>query len=243
MTRLLALLAAVALTACSAHRLPSAGEPVAIETAHGPFTLGVYPAAGRARAALLLASGDGGWTDFEEKMARALAADGFAVVGWDSRRYAGLGAYDAAALARDMRAALGTVRHDALPVVLAGYSTGTEQVTAFAAGPSRPARLAGLLLLAPGHRGRYGIKASDLLGIPPTGPDTFALADLAPALAGVPVFQIHGEHDPLAQTEWLDRLPGPHHLEVYPDGWHNFRGAPPDFLDLVVRGAQWVLRP
>ena len=79
------------------------------------------------------------------------------------------------------------------------------------------------------------------MGLTPKGPNTFALADMASGLDGLRIFQIHGEHDPLAQTAWLEHLKAEHKLEVYPDGWHLFRGAPPDFLELVSKGASWIL--
>lgn len=179
-------------------------------------------------------------------MATALAASGFCVVGWDCSKYAKLGKYDRSQLSRDMGEALQQIQHRCgtgqLPVVLAGFSTGAEQVVAVASnGAQRPANLAGLLLLSPGERGRYGITTSDLLGITPKGPDTFSLAEMAPGLKGLRVYQIHGEHDPLDQTEWLHFLEVPHHLAVYPNGWHLFRGAPPDFLDLIRSGVRSVL--
>ncbi|MFZ4483069.1 MAG: AcvB/VirJ family lysyl-phosphatidylglycerol hydrolase [Chthoniobacterales bacterium] len=242
---LLAKLTMVFVAACSSHKLPSAAEIATVPTSRGEFSVGIFPAAHPARGLVLLASGDGGWTDFEEKISRTLAERGFSVAGWDCRKYADLGTYDRARLLEDANAALAqaakSVEEKNLPILLVGFSTGAEQVVALASGEDRPASLAGLLVMAPGDRGRYGITLSDLMGLPPTGPDTFALKDLRKGLKGLRIYQIHGEHDPLDQTEWLDGLGVPHQLAVYPDGWHQFKGGPPDFLAMVAAGASWIL--
>lgn len=245
MSSILARLAMLFMAACSSHKLRPDAEVVALGTPRGGFSVTIYAGQPRSEALALLASGDGGWSDLEEKMARKLAASGFNVVGWDCRDYAKLGPYDRARLIEDVRAALSAgveaADNGSLPVVLIGFSTGAEQMISVAASEQRPDGLRGLLVLAPGHRGRYGIELADLMGMTPKGPNTFSLEEMAPGLAGLRIFQIHGEHDPLAQTSWLEKLNTAHKLEVYPDGWHLFRGAPPDFLELVDRGASWVL--
>lgn len=245
MATILARLLLTLLAACSSHKLHPQAQPQDVQTPRGSFAISLYNAEPSPKAVALLASGDGGWTDLEEKMARTLASEGFRVIGWDCRSYAKLGAYNQGRLCEDVRSALKESgahgdQHD-LPVVLVGFSTGAEQMIAVAASDHRPRRLRGLLILAPGHRGRYGIQLSDLMGIQPKGADTFSLEQMAPGLEGLRIFQIHGEHDPLSQTSWLEKLKTEHRLEVYPDGWHLFRGGPPDFLELVRRGALWVL--
>lgn len=95
----------------------------------------------------------------------------------DSRKY------DQAQLCAGFIAAVEAVRErtgagDAVPVWYGGWSTGAEQSVAAAACANRLPQLVGLLLAAPGTRGRYGITSSDLLGGTPTGPDSFALADM-----------------------------------------------------------------
>lgn len=232
--------------ACSSHKLPSDARTIDLPTVRGTVPVAVFCPSKPARALVVLASGDGGWTDFEEKISRGLAADGFCVAGWDVQKYAGKGSYDGPALARDISAALRDSARacggSGLRVVLMGYSTGAEQMVAVAAEPGRPRDLAGLLLVSPGHRGRFGITMSDLLGMPPAGPGTFSLEELRPRLAGLRIFQIHGEHDPLDQTSWLDGLAAEHRLAVYPEGWHLFNGAPPDFIAMVTGGVDWILR-
>lgn len=244
-TTILARLLLTLLAACSSHKLPSQARPVVLQTARGPFSVSVYDDEVPPKSLALLASGDGGWSDLEEKMSRTLAAQGLCVIGWDCRNYAKLGPYDRKRLCEDVRSALTEAEkstgRNSLPVLFVGFSTGAEQMISVAASDTRPSALRGLLVLAPGHRGRYGIELSDLMGIQPKGPNTFSLEEMVPSLTGLRIFQIHGEHDPLSQTSWLDKLHTEHRLEVYPDGWHLFRGGPPDFLDLVARGASWVL--
>ena len=234
------------LAACSTEKAAPPSSEFSLRTSRGNLTLPLYKTTQPARANILLASGDGGWTKLESKMAWALASSGFRVAGWDCSKYAKLGQYDRTQLSRDMGEAVRQMQKECgserQPVILAGFSTGAEQVVAVASnGAARPKNLDGLLLLSPGHRGRYGINMSDLMGVTPQGPDTFALVEMAPDLKGLRVYQIHGEHDPLDQTEWLDSLDVPHQLAVYPDGWHLFRGAPPDFLAMVSKGARWIL--
>lgn len=130
---------------------------------------------------------------------------------------------------------------DTLPVVLIGYSTGAEQAVAGAAWHTRPKGLAGVLLIAPGQRARYGITRADLMGISPHGGGSFALADFGLALDGLRVVQIHGEYDFLDSTKWLSVLRAPHKLKVYPDGWHSFKGGAPDFLKMLDDEIDWII--
>jgi pimeloyl-ACP methyl ester carboxylesterase len=170
------------------------------------------------------------------------------VAGWDCRKYADAGLYDQKTLATDFAIVLVEARRvfelkTDLPVVFAGYSTGAEQVVAAAAFIRRPSRLDGLLLIAPGERGRYGLTTSDLMGVTPRGKGTFALGDFAAAMTGLRIVQIHGEHDPLDSTEWLALLKVPHELKVFPNGWHFFGGGPTEFLKMLDDAIDWIIAP
>lgn len=193
---------------------------------------------------VLFASGDGGWKGFEDRICQSLARQGYCVVGWDCLAYSKPGFYDQKTLASDfdtaIRSGAKAVGAPRAPLVMAGYSTGAEQVVAAAAASQRPSGLCGVVAIAPGWRGRYGITTSDLMGIAPSGEASFALEEHAPGLAGLRFFQIHGEHDPLAQTDWLKTLTIPHKLAVYPNGWHTFGGGPEDFQTLVCQAVGWV---
>ena len=100
----------------------------------------------------------------------------------------------------------------------------------------------GLLLVAPGERGRYGITLADLLGRTPRGPTSFALKELAPILGTIPVAQIHGSLDPLDSTEWLQFLKGPHRLNTLSGFGHFFGDAGTDLRKTLVEDAEWLVR-
>ncbi len=232
-------------SACTWHKAPAPAPTVVLSTKRGDFSIQVFEPAGEAKGLVVFGTGDGGWSYFEDRIARALAHCGYGVVGWDCRAYAKLGAYGQSQLAADVRSAVAKgcelFQCDDVPVVLGGWSTGAEQMTSVAASPHRPENLAGLLLLAPGERGRYGITLSDLLGLTPRGPDTFALADLGKHLAGLRVLQFHGEQDALDQTTWLKDLTVPYRLVNFPKSNHDFGGASPEFLDRLCREMDWLL--
>jgi phosphatidylglycerol lysyltransferase len=223
------------------------GQEAVLKLSHMAFPVRIYEADKRCRALVLFASGDGGWKAFEDKICRYLASQGFCVVGWDCRKFAGPGLYDQNVLAAGFAAALQEARRingvRDVPVVFSGYSTGAEQALAAAAASPRQANLVGLLLIAPAERGRYGITMSDLMGIKSVGKGSFGLSDLARGVEGLRVVQIHGEHDPLDSTEWLGHLDTPHELKIYPDGWHFFKDGPPDFLKLLADAIDWILSP
>ena len=196
------------------------------------------------RSVVVFGSGDGGWTFFEKRICARLAAEGFLTLGWNCRAYAH-DKYTAAILGKDVIQMIAEARKRCaikdVPVILGGYSTGAEQSVAAAATSGVRALLKGLLLVAPGKRGRYGLTLGDLMMMTPKGPDTFALSDFAPALANLRTVQIHGGYDPLDSTTWLEKLKAPIRLMNYPNGWHRFNGADESFLKMVNEGVQWLL--
>ncbi len=223
-------------------------EPLPLQLATGPFNISYY-AARQPKGILIVATGDGGWSNqWEEPTALHAAAAGFAVGGWDCRRFADTRTFNQAQLSEAFNAAVVAVRKraglpDDCPVWFTGWSTGAEWSVAAAASPDRDPSLVGILAAAPGDRSRYGITASDLLGLPPEGPGSFALADLAPALQGVHVVQFAAGMDPLDDVKWLDSLgPGsPHKLVQIPDVPHDMGGAGPRFLAEFDMAMQWML--
>jgi len=232
-------------SACTWHKAPMPAPSVSIPTKHGEFSVQVFAPSDEMKALVVFGAGDGGWSYFEDRIARALAAEGYAVVGWDCRAYAKLGSYSQQDLAVDVNTAIqkgqAFLKGEQSPIVLGGWSTGAEQMIAVAASPHRPKETTGLLILAPGERGRYGITMTDLLGLTPRGPDTFALADMAKHLEGLRVVQFHGEKDMLDQTSWLKKLTAPHHLEVYPNAGHDFDGASLAFLEQLCQKMAWLI--
>ena len=239
---------------------------ISLDLKRGKFPVRCYEPQGAPKAILVFGSGDGGWKSWEEKAARGLASAGFKVIGWDCRAYAakpydasGLGA-DVAQMAKEglKRAARDGITGEKVPIPLfyGGYSTGAEQAVGAAASNLQHRESSvggakeeisqycpsGLLLVAPGERGRYGITLADLLGRTPRGPTSFALKELAPRLGTIPVAQIHGSLDPLDSTEWLQFLKGPHRLNTLSGFGHFFGDAGTDLRKTLVEDAEWLVR-
>ena len=224
------------------------GEMLTLDLAGGPLKVPYYCGPAMPKGIIILGTGDGGWSYWEENTARHLVAKGFAVGGWDCRKFADSRKYDHAALCAGYQAAVEAVRKrchgpDSLPVWYGGWSTGADQSVAAATAADRPKHLIGLLLAAPGTRGRYGITTSDLLGSTPTGPDTFALAEMAPKLAGLRVVQFVAGLDPLDDEEWLTHYSGPKRFVHLPGLLHDMGGAGPEFQSKLDEALAWTLQP
>jgi hypothetical protein len=199
------------------------------------------------KAIILFGSGDGGWRDdFEEKVARGLQEQGFDVISFDCAAYSKTD-YDLPTLqadfARIAQAAEAPFGGHPPPLIIGGYSMGAEQAVAVAGGPNPPPGIAGLLLISPTSRGRYGLRGVDKMDIPPSGPGTFGLADFAQKLETLRVAQWHGGWDPTDSVAWLDQLRAPYQKLVYPNAWHDFESACPDFLTKLGESATWVASP
>lgn len=226
------------------------GEILPLKLPHGSYQTLYYNETDEPHGIVILGTGDGGWSYWEEKVARHLVAKGYAVGGWDCRGFADSRKYDQAELAAGFSAAVEAVREragldDEDPVWYGGWSTGAEQSVAAAAVVSeRPPGLVGLLLAAPGEHGRYGITESDLLGMEPSGPGAFALAHLAPKLGGLRIAQFDAGLDPLDDTTWLSHLgKTPHLILKLPNCLHDMGGAGDEFLKKLDEALKWTLPP
>ncbi len=218
----------------------------------GTFSISWYrPSNAPVSGLCVLGSGDGGWSYWEERVAHHLAMRGWMVAGVDFANYA-VTDYTQRILATDyMRIveelarragepAAGTQR----PVIYGGWSMGAEHALPAAANPAtRPAGLRGLLLVAPGARGRYGLHRADKLGFTPTGEGTFALADFAPQLHDLRIAQLHAGLDPLDSIKWYAGLRLDLRLWKYPRAFHDFAGASDEFLALMDESITWLLKP
>ncbi|HZN55094.1 MAG TPA: AcvB/VirJ family lysyl-phosphatidylglycerol hydrolase [Candidatus Polarisedimenticolaceae bacterium] len=114
-----------------------------------------------ARDVLIFVSGDGGWADLDEGVAKALAARGIAVVGWNTLRYFWL-EKTPERFTQDLARLLAALPAD-LPIFAGGYSFGAETVPVVAASDPRSglARIAGLVLLAPTAYATFEVSALD----------------------------------------------------------------------------------
>jgi hypothetical protein len=196
------------------------------------------------RAVLVFGSGDGGFTGWEDRVCRALQADGCEVIGFDCAIYAKTD-YDLPTLQADMD----TLAHafprtgPMPPLILGGWSMGADQAVAAAGGPRRPADLAGLLLISPSARSRYGEREPDRWNVPPTGAGTFALEDFATKLTGLRVAQWDANLDLLDSDTWLKHVTTIHKAYVFKLGFHDYAGASDAFLTELKKTVGWILSP
>lgn len=233
--------------------------PAVVEATHGPLKLRrgafevmwFHPSKTAVRGLCVLGSGDGGWSYWEERVANHLAKKGWAVAGVDFAKYAehdfsqAILAADYAQLVAELARRAGEPSDGGTrPVIYGGWSMGAEQsLPAAAVLAERPAGLRGLLLVAPGPRGRYGLRTADELGFAPTGEGTFALADFAPQLRDLRLAQLHAGLDPLDSIKWHRGLGLDLKLWKYPRAWHDFDGASDEFLALLDESIAWLLKP
>ncbi|MEJ0000208.1 MAG: AcvB/VirJ family lysyl-phosphatidylglycerol hydrolase [Verrucomicrobiota bacterium] len=212
------------------------GDYALYRYAPGDPALAAHP-----KALIIFGSGDGGADGWEDRVCRALQADGYEVISFDCARYA-VTDYDLPTLQADMAALARSLPHDPpVPLILGGWSMGAEQAVAAAGGPDRSPNLAGLLLVSPGSRGRYGLRSPDRWNVPPKGAGTFALTDFATKLGGLRVAQWDGRLDLLDSTAWLNGVTTTHKTFSYTLGFHDYGGASDEFLNQVKQSVAWIL--
>ena len=106
----LALLVKFVLHLVLPRNVPASGEMLPLALAGGPFQTAYFCGEDRPKGIVILGTGDGGWSYWEENTARHLAAKGYAVGGWDCRKFADSRTYDQARLGEGFRAAVEAVR-------------------------------------------------------------------------------------------------------------------------------------
>lgn len=222
------------------------GETLTLNLRSGAFDVPYFCTRPVPTGIVVWGTGDGGWSYWEENVAQHLASRGFAVVGWDCRKFADSRQFDQADLHVAFHSAVEAAvarsgSSNDIPVWYGGWSTGAEQAVAAATAQDRPEEFLGLLLAAPGSRGRYGITTSDLLGVTPNGPNTFAMSDLAPRLGNIPVVQFAAGLDPMDDVDWIANAPGPHLVLELPMSLHDMGNAGPEFLRKLDTGIAWTL--
>lgn len=224
------------------------GEMLPLHLAGGVQNVPFYCSTETPRGIVILGTGDGGWSYWEENTAQNLSRHGYAVGGWDCRKFADSRRYDHAQLVAGYNAAVKAVSERSLaapdtPVWYGGWSTGAEQAVAAAAAEDHPAHLAGLWLAAPGTRGRYGITTADLLGKMPTGEGTWSLVEMGRKLHKLPVVQFTASLDPLDDTSWLGGYDGPKKVVEMHGLMHDMGGAGAKFQAELLAALSWTLRP
>jgi phosphatidylglycerol lysyltransferase len=222
--------------------------PTSVRLERGDYAARFYlpTAAHSVRALVVLGSGDGGWSYWEERVAQHLAKRHVAVVGVDFQLYAA-SAYTADILRADFRQLITELRQrvpgtEATPVLYGGWSMGAEQaLPAASVLAERTPGLRGLLLISPGARGRYGLSLRDRLGLAPTGADTFALREHAPGCADLRLAVFHAGLDLLDDLQWFHGVPLELRRWDTARTFHDFAGASDEFLDQLDEAVKWCL--
>ncbi len=224
---------------------PSKGQQIPVELSREPMViLRFLPHESRPKAVILFASGDGGWGNLEEAIARTLQKQGYEILGVDSTLYAKTD-YNLSVLQSDFdtiaQTSLAAYRRNPPPLIIGGYSMGAAQAIAAAGGPHPPQDMAGLLLIDPRSRGRYGLRSSDQLNVLPTGPGTFGMDEFAPAMASLRIVQWHAQEDDIDSMAWLDAVTAPHRRYVFPSAGHAYRHNRSEFLRHLAQSVGWIL--
>ncbi len=226
---------------------PSNGKLVAITLERGPFSVLRFASERPETSAIIIfASGDGGWGTLEETISRAFQSSGYEVIGIDSENYARTDytldvlQSDFAKIARMADASFG---NHTPPLIVGGYSMGAAQAIAVAGGPHPPEGLAGLLLIDPCSRGRYGLRSSDQLNLLPTGPGTFKVDSFCHSLNSQRVVQWHAANDSIDSQAWLGSLTAQHKSFIFPNTGHDYERNRGDFSSQLVESAAWLVAP
>ena len=226
--------------------LTSKGQPLPVELSRETFTVLRFRAhESPPKAVILFASGDGGWNNLEEDIARALQKHGYEVVGIDSPTYAQTD-YNLAVLQSDFdtisQTVLAAYQPHPPPLIIGGYSMGAAQAIAAAGGPHPPQGMVGLLLVDPRSRGRYGLRSADKLDVMPTGPGTFGMDEFAPAMTNVRIVQWHAGEDSIDSLAWLEGVMAPHQALIFPGAKHDYSLNRAEFLRQLSQSVGWILK-
>jgi hypothetical protein len=148
------------------------------------FYPGVGPT-GHPRAGVFFLGNDLGFWGPHQRLAERLAADGYAVVGFDVKKF--LDRLPDSALLRDsvlarempvlMKRSLHELHADSVPIVLAGHSFGADLALWTAANAQLPG-VVGVLALSPTKRDHPTVTINDKMDLgEPTEPGSFSVAD------------------------------------------------------------------
>jgi type IV secretory pathway VirJ component len=186
-------------------------------------------------AVLVFVSGDGGWADLDSHVAKGLASHGIAVVGWNTLRYFWL-AKTPERFEGDLTRLLAALP-GRLPVFVGGYSFGAESVPVVVAAGAKTgktlARLAGLVLLAPGPYATFEVSPLDWIRTHEQ-PTSHPVAASVSGLDAMPVLCLEPKS---SETSGCPSAPRTGYLHEELPGGHHFDG---DYDGLVDRIASFV---
>ncbi|MFL5578006.1 MAG: alpha/beta hydrolase [Gemmatimonadaceae bacterium] len=220
--------AALGAAAASGWRSPATSSYRPRDAALRRLPLLFYPAADTtrpARAVVFFFGNDVGFWEAHQRLAERLAGDGYAVAGFDVRRFlaslpdgpaARESAY-AAGIAPIIRGARRELGGDSLPLVIGGHSIGAEIALWTAVHVPEPG-LRGVLAMSPGLRGHLRVTLSDLANRgDPREEGSFSVPDLVGALPrGVRVALVRGQHDAYRYADSALVAAGGARLERFP---------------------------
>ncbi|SDT97735.1 virulence protein (VirJ) [Verrucomicrobium sp. GAS474] len=225
-----------------------------VQLAHAVFTVHDLPPPGTtpAPAVILLFTGKGDWTLWEDRVGGHLAKMGYYVLGIETVRYASVKGGDyapddfAADLERIVEAAPPAFVARNAPIFLLGRGLGAAAALGGAAVPPPPPRLAGLIVTDVPERGRYGYHLRDRIPfLAPGGEGTFTIKEAAAKLgtgqSALAVAQLHPDDGYFDTTSWLSAVQGPKKTIAYARGWKNFGVATPAFIRALDEAVAWQL--
>jgi type IV secretory pathway VirJ component len=185
-----------------------------------------------AHAVDIFVSGDGGWADLDEGVAKRLASQGIAVVGWNALRYFWLGKTPQG-FADDLARVVKALPENA-DVFAGGYSFGAETVPVVVAAATDPAlkRIAGLTLVGPGAYAAFEVSPLDWIRT--SSQATAHPVGTAISRAARPVLCVATDDDP---DSGCPAGPLPAYTRSVVPGGHHF-GA--DYGGLASRIADFV---
>ena len=203
--------------------------------------------------AVIFLPGDGGWRGAAVAMSRTIAAWGYDVYGFDTKRYleafTGTGEkLSRAVLASDVRLVASQVsRATHRPVVLVGWSQGAAMSIAAVSGLKEAAPIAGVVTLGLPESGVLGWDWKATLAVlarrEPDQP-AFAVKPLLPGAAPLPVWMIHGTEDEFTTIEVARSLFGaaqePKKLEEIQGANHHFDGHQDELFRSLKKGLLWI---
>jgi pimeloyl-ACP methyl ester carboxylesterase len=193
------LLALVALACTPAH---SAYVPRDPELQREPLYF--YPARSRPKAGVFFLGNDLGFWEPHQKLAERLANDGYAVVGFDVKKF--LDGFPDSALLRDsvlvhdiprlMKRSLHELGVDSGPIIIAGHSFGAD-IALWTEANARPPGVIGVLALGPTKRDHPTVTLMDKMNAgEPTEPGSFAIDEqIRNTPANVQIALLRGSSD------------------------------------------------
>jgi type IV secretory pathway VirJ component len=216
-----------------------------------PQTLHIYGT--RGNPPVILTSGDGGWVHLGPHVAKALAATGFFVVGFDAKCYLESFTSSAGVLRPedepgDYRGLISyAAKGSAIKPILVGVSEGAGLSVLAAADPETKRMIGGVIGLGLPDVNELGWRWEDSViyithGVPKE--PTFSAAALVERIAPLPLADIHSTHDefvPVAEAErTLQHAYAPKRLWVVNASNHRFSDNLAELDSRMLDAIAWV---